>query len=427
MDRTVGLWYNSADLTMSRYLAARYLLAESSPYRRVHPGLRQLCTSSAAAKHGSSGGSGADASDAANAADAAAAAAAAGAARASNPSGSRKQKATPLSDTISKWVGRGLLTATGAAAAGVGALYITDPEGTREMAYAAAKDIDERIKFFTEPSREQLLPDPVPAFPGALPGRTLVIELDTLVHSSYDRQYGWRVAKRPGADAFLAYMSSFYEVVVFTSCLNTYADPILNKLDPNKNIAYRLYRPETKYEAGVHVKDLSHLNRDLSRVVVVDDDVKHVKHQPENALLVPKWSDDTTDTALLDLVPFLEGLVQEDVADVRNELVTLQGKALNDGLAEHKALASSRSGRTTGGRGSLFGAAAGPAGAVRGPASSTIDGSAETREGGEDSSAADGANGSSLWGQVSSKSRTLFRPTGGTPVSEVDGENASKP
>jgi len=31
------------------------------------------------------------------------------------------------------------------------------------------------------------------------------------------RQYGWRTAKRPGVDYFLAYVSQFYEVVIFTS------------------------------------------------------------------------------------------------------------------------------------------------------------------------------------------------------------------
>lgn len=30
------------------------------------------------------------------------------------------------------------------------------------------------------------------------------------------RQNGWRTAKRPGADYFLAYLSLFYEIVLFT-------------------------------------------------------------------------------------------------------------------------------------------------------------------------------------------------------------------
>lgn len=375
---------------MFRPRAVKSLLTESLAHRR-RPTIGQLCTSSTAKPGHVAGG---------------ASAAESGRAQPSSP-----QKVASFSETLSKWVWRGLLTASGAGVAGAGALYVTDPTGTREMAQAFVKEIDERIKFFTEPSREELLPDPVPPFPGAVPWRTLVIDLDVLVHSSYNRQFGWRVAKRPGADAFLAYMSSFYEIVVFTSGLNSYADPILNQLDPNKyHIAYRLYRTETKYEGGVHVKDLSHLNRDLSRVILVDHDPKHFKRQPENALLVPNWSDDPADTALLDLVPFLEGLVQEDVPDVRDDLTTLRGKPLSDGLAEHRALASSRSGRVGGGRSGLFGAAAAPAAgqAAAAPAADApIEGS-----GTDDATAGDNALGNSMWGRVSSKSGSLFRPSG---------------
>ena len=34
---------------------------------------------------------------------------------------------------------------------------------------------------------------------------------------SFQRQHGWRTAKRPGVDYFLAYLSQFYEVVIFTT------------------------------------------------------------------------------------------------------------------------------------------------------------------------------------------------------------------
>ena len=72
---------------------------------------------------------------------------------------------------------------------------------------------------------------------------TLVLDLDDLlVHSDWSRKRGWRTFKRPGAEDFLRHMSQFYEVVVYTSQLPTYADPILDRLDPNRYIAYRCAR-----------------------------------------------------------------------------------------------------------------------------------------------------------------------------------------
>ena len=44
--------------------------------------------------------------------------------------------------------------------------------------------------------------------------------------------------------------------------------PILDALDPNGYIMYRLVRDATRFVDGHHVKDLGALNRDLSRVTI---------------------------------------------------------------------------------------------------------------------------------------------------------------
>ena len=73
--------------------------------------------------------------------------------------------------------------------------------------------------------------------------RTLVLDLDdTLVHSDWTRGRGWRTFKRPGTDDFLQQLVSHFELVVYTSQLPTYADPILDRLDPHRFIQFRLYR-----------------------------------------------------------------------------------------------------------------------------------------------------------------------------------------
>lgn len=215
-------------------------------------------------------------------------------------------------------------------------------------------DFDSRVRFFTEPSRDKLLPDQIPPYPGAPPTRTLVIDLDrTLVYSSYSRATGWRVAKRPGAEAFLAYMAQFYEIVVFTGNLDNYANPILDKLDPNFYISHRLYRAETHYKHGTHIKDLSHLNRELKRVIVIDHDEKQVSMQPENAILIPEWSGDATDTALLDLIPVLESIVRSDEGDVRDVVSVFKGKSVAQGVAQWRQLSAER--ESVSKQGSLFG------------------------------------------------------------------------
>ena len=117
--------------------------------------------------------------------------------------------------------------------------------------------------------------------------RTLVLDLDDLlVHSDWTRGRGWRTFKRPGAEDFLKQMAQLYEIVLYTHALPTYADPILDRLDPSRFIVYRLYRDSTLYQHGHHVRELSKLNRDMSKVLFVTSDPEACKLHPNNTVLV---------------------------------------------------------------------------------------------------------------------------------------------
>ncbi|CAH0718111.1 unnamed protein product, partial [Brenthis ino] len=176
-------------------------------------------------------------------------------------------------------------------------------------------------KMIKEPSREKLLPDPLP--PPYQPKYTLVLEFtDVLVHPDWSYQTGWRFKKRPGVDQFLQTVAnSDYEVVIFTSENAFMIWPVLDKLDPeNKMISYRLFRDSTHFIDGVHVKNLEGVNRDLSKVIVVDWNKQATKFQPDNALILKKWKGADDDTALLDLANLLQTIAMSNVADVREVL-----------------------------------------------------------------------------------------------------------
>ncbi|XP_061379462.1 mitochondrial import inner membrane translocase subunit TIM50-C-like [Danaus plexippus] len=176
-------------------------------------------------------------------------------------------------------------------------------------------------KMIKEPSREKLLPDTLP--PPYQPTYTLVLEFtDVLVHPDWTYQTGWRFKKRPGVDQFLQTVAnSDYEVVIFTSENAFMIYPVLEKLDPeNKFISYKLFRDSTHFIDGVHVKNLEGLNRDLSKVIVVDWNKEATKFQPENALTLKKWKGADDDTALLDLANLLQTIAMSNVTDVREVL-----------------------------------------------------------------------------------------------------------
>ncbi|KAL1242599.1 Mitochondrial import inner membrane translocase subunit TIM50-C [Trichinella spiralis] len=173
-------------------------------------------------------------------------------------------------------------------------------------------------KYIKEPSRDILLPDPLKE-PYYQPPFTLVIELTgVLVHPDWTYQTGWRFKKRPAVEHFIKQVGfPNFEVVIFTSEPGISAFPIIDSLDPQGLIMYRLFRDATKYVNGHHVKDLSRLNRDLSRVILIDWDPKSFQLQPENVLRLPKWEGSDSDLGLVELASFLKTLAASGIKDVR--------------------------------------------------------------------------------------------------------------
>ncbi|CAH0486324.1 unnamed protein product [Peronospora farinosa] len=175
--------------------------------------------------------------------------------------------------------------------------------------------------------------------PVSLPDRSrdapkicLVLDLDeTLVHCSVEEvkdphmqfpvtfngvEYVVNVKKRPHMEYFLKRASKLFEIVVFTASHKVYAEKLMNMLDPHHNfIKHRLYRDDCLDVFGNYVKDLNVLGRDLSKVVLVDNSPHAFGYQVTNGIPIETWYDDEADAELLNLLPFLESLV--DVDDVR--------------------------------------------------------------------------------------------------------------
>ncbi|KAJ3205259.1 mitochondrial inner membrane protein required for protein import [Entophlyctis luteolus] len=162
-------------------------------------------------------------------------------------------------------------------------------------------------KSIVEPPSVKLLPDPLPE-PYQRP-YTLCLELnDSLVHLVWDKDYGWRMATRPGVKQFISYLSRYYEIVIFTTSLNYVAQPVIETLDPYHYIMYSLYRDSTRLMGIKHVKDLSCLNRDLGKIIVVDTDPENFQLQPENGIQLKAWKGEDNDDELSKLMKLLEDL-----------------------------------------------------------------------------------------------------------------------
>jgi RNA polymerase II subunit A small phosphatase-like protein len=164
---------------------------------------------------------------------------------------------------------------------------------------------------------EDLIPPPSPEDAGKI---CLVLDLDeTLIHSSFaemsdadlsfsfgddEDAHNVYVRVRPGAKEFIAELAPFYELVVFTASAKTYADQVVNFIDPDGLIRYRLYRDSCTGIGGSLVKDLSRLNRKLEKVIILDNSPAAYLLHPYNAVPIPSWFDDPNDNVLGHLMYF---------------------------------------------------------------------------------------------------------------------------
>ena len=128
-------------------------------------------------------------------------------------------------------------------------------------------------------------------------------------------------------------------------------EPVYRKLDPFHFIMFPLFREGTRYMNGEHVKDLSYLNRDLSKTIIIDTDPAHTQLQPENAVILPKWSGKPKDERAADLVsliPFLEYIAGMNIEDVRKVVKSYEGKKIPEEYARREAQARERFSREHG-------------------------------------------------------------------------------
>ncbi|KAI9827052.1 MAG: hypothetical protein M1819_007044 [Sarea resinae] len=195
-----------------------------------------------------------------------------------------------------------------------------------------------------------------PSAPSRLTQKTLIIDLDeTLIHSlakggrmstghmvevklntaaglggtAVGPQHPilYYVHKRPHCDDFLRKVCKWYNLVVFTASVQEYADPVIDWLEQERKVfSGRYYRQHCTFRNGAYIKDISSIEPDLSKVMILDNSPMSYIFHEDNAIPIEGWINDPTDNDLLHLIPLLEGL--QYVTDVRALLALRMGEAV---------------------------------------------------------------------------------------------------
>ena len=178
-------------------------------------------------------------------------------------------------------------------------------------------------------NKKMLLPQKSKEF---LNKKTLILDLDeTLVHSSFvpfenndivlnvefeGMLYNIYVLIRPGAIDFIKKVAKLYEVIIFTASISKYALPLIDILDSDNNIQYKLTREHCTFLNGIYIKELKKLNRDLNDLIILDNSPLAYSFDIDNGLPIKAWYEDKNDNELDKVYFILEFLSK--VKDARN-------------------------------------------------------------------------------------------------------------
>jgi CTD nuclear envelope phosphatase 1 len=124
-------------------------------------------------------------------------------------------------------------------------------------------------------------------------GHMVEVKLSTLVGAGSGPTLGpqhpilYYVHKRPHCDDFLRRVSIFtpnvndpdkfqickwYNLVIFTASVQEYADPVIDWLEQERKFfSGRYYRQHCTFRHGAFIKDLSSVEPDLSKVMILDN------------------------------------------------------------------------------------------------------------------------------------------------------------
>ena len=162
----------------------------------------------------------------------------------------------------------------------------------------------------------------------------LTLDLDeTLIYSSESKLYypedfivgEYFVYKRPGLEKFLDFVSGHFDVAIWTSSTEDYAQDIVKNIVPENYSLHFIYG-RTKctlkylfdYYEYVYLKNLSKLKRlnySLERILIVDDSPEKIRMNYGNHIGVVPFTGSKADNELFLLIKYLDKI--KSISNVR--------------------------------------------------------------------------------------------------------------
>ena len=144
---------------------------------------------------------------------------------------------------------------------------------------------------------------------------TLVLDLNkTLAFNN-----NGNISLRTGLFSFLSMIKPYYELISFSCDPNDISKKILNEIESHKKyFDYNFTREHSLLYENTLVKDISLIGRDISKIIIVDDDENCFKLNKENGIKIASFTgNNKNDNVLFELKKILILIHKKSFDDVR--------------------------------------------------------------------------------------------------------------
>ena len=158
---------------------------------------------------------------------------------------------------------------------------------------------------------------------------TLILDLDKTL--SYKNNETNEIILRNGLFSFLSSLKPFYELILFSLDSKNFCDNIINMIERDKKyFDYKFYKEHSILYENNLVKDISLIGRDITKIIIVDDDEICFKLNKENGIKIyPFTGENNNDNKLFELKKILEDIYVKNFDDVRKVLKYYEADILN--------------------------------------------------------------------------------------------------
>ena len=158
---------------------------------------------------------------------------------------------------------------------------------------------------------------------------TLILDLDKTL--CYNNNKTNEIILRNGIFSFLSSLKPFYEIISFSLESKNVNDYIINMIEQDKKyFEYKFCKEHSILYENILVKDISLIGRDISKIIIVDDDENCFKLNKENGIkIAPFLGSNNNDNKLFELKNILKDIYIKNYEDIRLALIDYRFDIIN--------------------------------------------------------------------------------------------------